>query len=933
VVFVDGESRPDHARLSEVLGAYDVGIVTVWFGSDTRAAPSTVSHVVSLSGAAGELVTMRGGERAALVPDQVSRAAMLDLSAALAPVRDAADPHHLTSVPDQVVLDDLIPDLVSPAGIRHRWEEAPVTRLTARLGVGAEGPVDLELGPSGSHALVGGTTGSGKSELLQTMVASLAASYPPSRVGFLLVDYKGGAAFKDAMHLPHCVGVVTDLDEHLTHRVLIALDAEIKRREGLLASLGARDLTELRRTSPDQAPADLVIVVDEFATLAKEIPAFVEGVVDVAARGRSLGLRLVLATQRPAGVINDRIRANVGVRIALRVNDEADSQDVIDSREAAHIARTTAGRAFARVDRSLTEFQSAYVGAPARDGVDAAIEVRDLWTKPVSGPSASSACTVLEELVSSADKVMRLGRWPRPHVPWLPAMPGVVALSELAARVPELPPGAVVLGLADLPELQAQRVVAFEPVRHQNMLVFGTSRSGKTTLLRTLAAGFIDSAGPDEVTIYGLDFAGHGLHALEGAPQVAGVVGPDDLGRIGRLLRRLSRVVEQRKRAMASSGLTDVAELAARSTTPVPRILVLLDGFSGATAALERVDGGRLLERLERLIPDGPGVGVHFVMTADRRAGVPSALTSVITTRLVLRMAEKDDYALAGVRQGLAQHSSMAPGRGYIHGTTEIQVGVLASADAATEADALAQVIARARSRWPRRARPLARMPLQVELGQLPAPPSTFALPFAVGDDEVAPVALDLADGHALVTGPPRSGRTTALATLASAAGRAPAPAARVLVRARPTPLDDAVAWEVGPVDAMDPEAAAEAVRDVEELLRSGRSVLCLVDDVDSLPDSVSSALEELSRRGRDEPLRMIATADNRWAVRAYSGLVPELRRSKRAVLMNPDIELDGDLAGVRLRTPLESASLPGRGFLASAGAFDLVQVALPTLT
>ena len=629
VVFVDGRARPDRARLSEVLEAHDVGIVTIWLGDDPRAAPSTVSHLLDMAGDVAELVTMRGGGRSTLMPEQLSRSSMLDLSASLAPVRDAADPHRVTAVPDRVALEDLIGDLAAPAGMRRRWEQAPITHLTARLGLTEDGPFELELGPLGSHALVGGTTGSGKSELLQTMVSALAASYPPSRVGFLLVDYKGGAAFKDAMRLPHCVGVVTDLDDHLTHRVMVALDAEIKRREGLLAGGGARDLTELRRTRPESAPGDLVIVVDEFATLAKEIPAFVEGVVDIAARGRSLGLRLVLATQRPAGVINDRIRANVGVRIALRVNDEADSMDVIDSREAAHIPRSLAGRAFARVDRALTEFQSAFVGAPVREGADAAIDVRDLWGSSRAASAGSTAAvsrTVLEELVASADKVARLGQWQPPHVPWLPALVPVLPLTELTTRAPEVPAASVVLGLADLPEQQDQRVVAFDLAHHQNMLVFGTSRSGKTTVLRTLAAGFIDSHGPEQVTVAGLDFAGHGLHVLEGAPQVVGIVGPDDIGRVGRLLRRLAAMAEQRKRLMATHGLATFAELAARADVPVPRVLVLLDGYAGATAALERVDGGRLLERLERLIPDGPGVGLHFVVTADRRAAVPSAL-------------------------------------------------------------------------------------------------------------------------------------------------------------------------------------------------------------------------------------------------------------------------------------------------------------------
>ena len=220
-----------------------------------------------------------------------------------------------------------------------------------------------------------------------------------------------------------------------------------------------------------------------------------------------------------------------------------------------------------------------------------------------------------------------------------------------------------------------------------------------------------------------------------------------------------------------------------------------------------------------------------------------------------------------------------------------------------------------------------------MRLGDLPPAASTFALTCAVGDDDAQPAVLDLADGHALVSGPPRSGRSTALATLALSAGRAPEPPARVLFRTRRSELDDVAPWDVGPIDALDSEAVTQAVVEIDGMLAAGRAVLCLLDDVDAMPDDVSAALEALSRRGRDEAVRLVAAVDNRWAMRAYAGLVPEIRRGKRALLMAPDIELDGDLAGVRLRTPLESSSLPGRGFLTSSGVFELVQVALPSLT
>ncbi|SFC44684.1 DNA segregation ATPase FtsK/SpoIIIE, S-DNA-T family [Nocardioides terrae] len=938
VVVVDQDTRPDPALLGQVALLSDVGIALIWTGSDAETVPTATSVLLSVErGARGAVLTgLRGGAQVDLLPETFGRVAALTLATSLAPLQDAGDVRRAHRLPERVVLEDVLPEPASIVAMRRRWESAHPTELIARIGLSHEGPVDLDLGPTGSHVLAGGTTGSGKSELLQAMVGALAATYPPSRVGFLLVDYKGGSAFKDAMHLPHCVGVVTDLDEHLTRRALAALEAEIRRREQVLAAADARDLTELRLRSGSTSIGDLLIVVDEFATLAKEVPEFVDGVVDIAARGRSLGLRLVLATQRPAGVITDRIRANVDVRIALRVNDEADSLDIVDARDAAHIRRSLPGRGYLRRHRDLLEFQSAYAGGPLREESGALVEVTDL-----SDPGAASdrslprhdagGPTTLEALVEAARRLLGTGRWEPPHVPWLPPLPAVVTTTELAATA-DAPDGAALLALADLPDRQVQRVAVFDPASHGAFLVFGTSRSGKTTVLRTIAAGLLDRLGPDRLQLYALDFAGHGLHALADAPQCLATVGPDDPGRIARVLRRLTAVVATRKQLLAREGATSFGELADRSAT-LPRVVLLLDGYAGAASALERLDGGRVLEQLERLVTDGPGVGIHVLLTADRRAAIPQALSSVVTTRLVLRMAEKDDYALLGVEPALVRSATLPPGRGFIGGTTEVQVAVLAGAEPAAEQAALAAVVARARSRWSRTEPPVDRMPDEVGLSDLPPAVQPLVLPVAVGDTDVAPVAVDLRDGHLLVAGPPHSGRTTALAALAAAARRQAAPPALVLVHRRANVLEKGVAWDLGPLDADDVDAVEGLGGAVSALLADGHSsVLVLCDDADTYGERASSALEELARTGRDAPVRVVATSDNRWAQRAYTGLVPEVRRSKQALLLAPEVELDGDLVGVRLRAPLEPIGMPGRGFLVTGGRAELIQLAQPSV-
>ncbi len=222
-----------------------------------------------------------------------------------------------------------------------RWSDGGAG-LDAVLGVTATGPMHIDLAAAGPHALVAGTTGSGKSELLRTLVASLALAHDPEQVNFVLVDYKGGSAFDAAVHLPHTVGLVTDLDGGLADRALRCLEAELRHRERELRTLGAPDIERFRALG-GRLPR-MVIVVDELAALARELPRFVGSLVDIAARGRSLGIHLVLATQRPAGVVSDAIRANTDIRVALRVTDRADSTDVLGDPAAAAIGRDLPGR-------------------------------------------------------------------------------------------------------------------------------------------------------------------------------------------------------------------------------------------------------------------------------------------------------------------------------------------------------------------------------------------------------------------------------------------------------------------------------------------------------------------------------------------------------------------------------------------------------------
>ena len=238
----------------------------------------------------------------------------------------------------------------------------------APIGVSLDGVVEVDLVRDGPHALIAGTTGAGKSEVLRTLVVAIAARVGPEHVTFVLVDYKGGATFDACADLPHTVGVVTDLDDGLAARALISLDAELHRRERLLRQSGATDLAGHRAVGGAPPLPRLAVVIDEFAALAVDLPDFIPALVGVAQRGRSLGVHLVLATQRPAGVVDDHIRANTNLRLALRLHDRADAVDVVGDPAPAALPRGVPGRAVMRLGPGdVVEFQIARCTAPLAD--------------------------------------------------------------------------------------------------------------------------------------------------------------------------------------------------------------------------------------------------------------------------------------------------------------------------------------------------------------------------------------------------------------------------------------------------------------------------------------------------------------------------------------------------------------------------------------
>ncbi len=927
-------------------------IHVVWLGKSLHELPSACGAVIDLepySSAPSVLVMGEARALPALAPDLAPPAVADEMARNLAPIRDLEASAQAADIPRHVSLLQLLELDRDPAErMRQQWRHDD-GRLGARLGITAgHQPCAISMRYDGPHALAGGMTGSGKSELLQTLVASLAADHSPDRLTFILIDYKGGAAFRDCIELPHTVGFVTDLDGHLVTRALTSLRAELRYREEVLREHACRDLIEFEERYPGEAFPSLVIVVDEFAALKDELPDFVDGMVDIAQRGRSLGIHMVLATQRPAGVISDRIRTNTNLRLALRFSDTSESQDVIGTDDAARPGLPR-GRAFMRAGPGiLIEFQAAHAsGRTLTEGGPAPITVRelDVGGEPVEeatgrGHDASSP-TDLMRVVTAVREVQRGLGLPPPRRPWLEPLPSVLREADLAPyERAEESPLRVALGLLDDPRRQRQVLSHFHLDLDGTLLVYGATGTGKTTMLRWIAASLARQLSPDELHVYGLDFATRGLRPLAAFPHTGAIASGDEPERAQRLLTYLRSEVERRKTLLAGVGASTLAEYNQLTREPLPHLLLLVDGYSGFAAALEDVDFGAPVQMLQSLVSEGRSMGLATVLTGDTASSVPGRITASVSRRLVLRMVSDDEYAFVGLDRALYRDANLPPGRGFVDQQFELQTPIVGERPAGSaQAAALEQLGDDLHRRFPGPRVPQIRLlPLRLKRSELPAPAEAMeAIPGLLDGQEPVPARLDLRrEGHLLVAGPRRSGRSTTLMAIAASLARAtPAVPLVLLAPRRQTPLVGAPWWAAAAVGPDECEQLADrllsvlrGVPDPKGVDLSGGAVV-LVDDGDEVFEGTAGAsLEQLAQAARDADLRLVFASDTQAAHRQFGGVLTQVQRDRFGILLDADPALDGTLVGGVTLPRRRGPQPPGRAILVLAGETQMLQIA-----
>ncbi len=958
VVLISDDAPVDRARLVQVAErAADAGVYPIWVAPTQTQLPAVArTYVVAETDRTARVGLVRlGDEIVDVATEPVTQEQALWFAKRLAPVTDAgAAVADASDLPRSVMMLSLVgPEMAtSPSVAIERWREndsisdrsgGPLKRrragkLRAIVGSAGADAMHLDLRTQGPHALVGGTTGSGKSEFLQAWVLGMAAEYSPDRVTFLFVDYKGGSAFADCVNLPHCVGLVTDLSPHLVRRALTSLRAELHHREHLFNRKKAKDLLDLEKRGDPDAPPALVLVIDEFAALASEVPEFVDGVVDIAQRGRSLGIHLIMATQRPAGVIKDNLRANTNLRIALRMADESDSMDVVGDKVAGTFDPSIPGRGIAKTGPGrLTPFQSAYAGGWTSDTPPApSIEVAELrfgaehvWERPGKDEAAASDMqadpgpTDQARMVANFVAAAQQAAIPAPRRPWLDELAPVFDLTRLRQRTDT----ELVLGVVDLPQLQRQQEFAFRPDVDGHIAYFGASGAGKTVALRSIAAaaGITPRGGP--VDVYGLDFGTGGLRMLEALPHVGSIVSGDDPERVVRLLRQLRDELDRRSEAYAAVDAGTIVDYRRLANAPDERrILLLVDNFPSFKNDFE-VGAARApwYGVFQQILSEGRGLGMHVAITADRPGSVPSSITASFQRKVALRLADESGYMLLDAPADILSSTS-PPGRAVVDGA-EAQLaivgGVTSVADQAKALSALAVAIART-------GRPPAR-----EVGTLATEIPASTLPASVGgnpvlgisDDTLEPISFE-ASGTFVLGGPPASGRTNALRWLISSVGRAHPDAVRFYFGSPRSAIGKQPGWEAVATTVEDAGALA---REVAATLAetADRKVLVVIEQIgDFLSTPADSALVEMIKAVKRSDHLLIAENETAGWSSSWP-LLAEVKGARTGFLLQPEA-MEGDTI---LKTSLPRVSRsdfpPGRGYFIARGKAVRVQLPL----
>lgn len=555
-----------------------------------------------------------------------------------------------------------------------RWEKNnPMMSLQVPVGFGKSGEkigIDLHEKYHGPHGLIAGMTGSGKSEFIITYILSLAINFHPYEVQFILIDYKGGGlagAFENnttGVKLPHLVGTITNLDTNSMNRSLASIESELKRRQRLFnmarektneSTIDIYKYQKLYREGVVEEPlSHLFIISDEFAELKQQQPEFMQQLISTARIGRSLGVHLILATQKPSGVVDAQIWSNTRFRVCLRVQEKSDSSEVIKCPDAAFLKET--GRFYFQVgyNEIFVLGQAAWAGGKylptekAKKNIDTSIEFinnigyveKKKETKPPAEIINSNGEELLNIVKYLADIAKKENISTRPL--WLDSMPEYINLEELIKKYPTAKEKFVIdlaIGEYDIPNMQEQRLLSLNLTKEGNTICYGSAGSGKENFITTLIYSAMLKYTAEEINFYILDFGSESLKMFKSSPLVGDIINIDDEEKIDNLYKMLTSTIDSRKDLFANYN-GDFLNYCKKSSSSVPNIVVIINNFEAYQETFSQYD-----DILGILTRDSNKYGIYFLIAATTPNGIRLKLKQNFQQLFALQQNNIDDYS------------------------------------------------------------------------------------------------------------------------------------------------------------------------------------------------------------------------------------------------------------------------------------------------
>lgn len=598
---------------------------------------------------------------------------------------------------------------IEQLNVLNRWKQNnPTKSLKAEIGVNVNGDsfvLDLHEKAHGPHGLVAGMTGSGKSEFIITYVLSMAVNYSPEEVQFVLIDYKGGglaSAFVDSdtgRKIPHIAGTITNLDKSEINRALASINSELRRRQAVFNQVkmdtgeGTVDIYKYQRLYRDgvikEPMSHLIIVCDEFAELKSQQPDFMNDLVSAARIGRSLGVHLILATQKPSGVVDAQIWSNAKFKICLKVQDKQDSNEMIRNDLAAEIKQV--GRFYLLVGYSefFSMGQSAWAGAqyyPSSEfkkSVDKNLYVIDnvaAITRTINNAKdKKNVVSQGEELTNIVDYLIEVGeQMPSLQLRqlWLDRIPNLIYVDDLKNKYGYKPEKFIInpiLGEYDNPAIQVQNLLTVNFNDQGNTIIYGMNESGKDEALQTLIYSMIDNYSSDELNMYLIDFGAETLINFKGAPQIGDIVLNGDEEKLKNLAKTLYFEMSSRKKEFTAYG-GNYADYIKYSGKTLPNIVVVINAIDVMTELY--------LDFVEKYIPiirEGSKYGIYFLLTAETQSSVKLKIVQSCKNYICLQLSNEQVYRdILGRTNGMTPMSVLGRGLVKIENVCEFQTAMIA---------------------------------------------------------------------------------------------------------------------------------------------------------------------------------------------------------------------------------------------------------------